>query len=166
MSNYPRLDGTGLTTLLTRLAAVIKQGHTVVNSSGTELTQRNKLKIVGATITDDSTNDTTIVTVTGGGGGGLSQEIIAEEFDPTGAYVAGDYCTKDNALYKFTEAHTGAWDSSDVEEVDVMTEMPKGITSAELEILEQAFNPQVNNMEPLTPTDLQDIKNAFVINEM
>ena len=166
MSNYPRLDPTGLTTLLNRLAAVIKQGHTVLNSSGTAMTQRSKIKFVNATLTDDSANDTTVVTVAGGGGGGLDQEIIAEEFDSSGVYIAGDYCTKDNSLYRFTASHTGTWDAQDVIEVDVMSEVPKGLTSAELEILEQAFAPSVNTMEPLSPQDLQDIKNAFVINAM
>lgn len=66
--SYPRLDPTGLTTLLTRLAAVIKQGHTVVNSSGTAMTQRSKLKFANATLTDDPTNDLTLVEVSGGGG--------------------------------------------------------------------------------------------------
>ena len=105
------------------------------------------------------------MTVTGGGGGGgLDQEIIAEEFDPAGAYIAGDYCTKDNALYKFTEAHVGAWDSSDVEEVDVMGEVPRQLTTAELEIIGNSFNPSMQTMSPLTPTELQRVKDAFVIN--
>lgn len=38
-------------------------GHEIVDSSGTALPQRSKLKINGATITDDSTNDTTILSV-------------------------------------------------------------------------------------------------------
>ena len=38
-------------------------GHTIVNESGTDMTAREKLKFVGATVTDDSTNDTTVVTV-------------------------------------------------------------------------------------------------------
>jgi VCBS repeat-containing protein len=47
-------------------------GHEILNSSGTAMTQRNKLQINNATITDDPTNDKTIVTPSGGGGGGGS----------------------------------------------------------------------------------------------
>ena len=38
-------------------------GHEIVDTSDTALPQRSKLKVNGATITDDSTNDTTIVEV-------------------------------------------------------------------------------------------------------
>lgn len=38
-------------------------GHTILNSSGTELDQRANLQFVGATVTDDSTNDKTVVTM-------------------------------------------------------------------------------------------------------
>lgn len=164
--NYPRLDPTGLTTMLNRLAQVMRQGHVVLNASGLVQTQRSKLKFENCTVTDDSTNDTTVITPTGGGGGGLSQEIIAEEFSAEKSYTAGESCTKDNNLYVFKVAHQGAWDSSDVDESDVMTEMPNLMTTAELEALEQTFNPMVNNMEILSPQDLQDIKDAFVINRV
>ena len=36
-------------------------GHVIVNSSGTDMTQRAKLKFDGATVTDDAVNDMTIV---------------------------------------------------------------------------------------------------------
>lgn len=39
-------------------------GHTIINSSGTAMTQRSKLKFSNATVTDDSTNDVTIVNPT------------------------------------------------------------------------------------------------------
>ena len=61
--SFPRLDSHGLTTLVTRLASDIKQGHTILNNSGTAMTQRSKLKFRGVTVTDDATNDTTIVTL-------------------------------------------------------------------------------------------------------
>ena len=38
-------------------------GHTIVNPSGTAVTQRSKLKFTGVTVTDDSVNDQTIVAV-------------------------------------------------------------------------------------------------------
>lgn len=40
-------------------------GHTIVDSSGTELNSRSKLKFLNATVTDDATNDQTIVTPLG-----------------------------------------------------------------------------------------------------
>lgn len=42
-------------------------GHTILNPSGTAMTQREKLQFIGATVTDDATNNKTVVTVTGGG---------------------------------------------------------------------------------------------------
>ena len=46
-------------------------GHTIVNPSGSAMTQRTNLKFAGScTVTDDSVNNTTIVNITGGGGGG------------------------------------------------------------------------------------------------
>lgn len=49
-------------------------GHTIVDSSGTEMTQRSKLKFANSTVTDDATNDVTVVTPTGGGSGGHTIE--------------------------------------------------------------------------------------------
>lgn len=40
-------------------------GHTIINSSGTSMTQRAGLQFSGATVTDDSTNDKTIVDLSG-----------------------------------------------------------------------------------------------------
>lgn len=54
------LDATGA--LITGTAI---QGHTIVDSGGTALTQRANLKFQNATITDDAVNDTTIVTPQG-----------------------------------------------------------------------------------------------------
>ena len=41
---------------------VSSSGHTIVNSSNTQLTQRSKLKIINATVSDDSGNDQTVIT--------------------------------------------------------------------------------------------------------
>ena len=46
-------------------------GHTIVDSGDISMTQRSKLKFVGATVADDSGNDQTTVTITGGGGGSI-----------------------------------------------------------------------------------------------
>lgn len=43
-------------------------GHTIVDDSGTSMTQRSNLKFVGATITDDASSDTTTIEIEGGGG--------------------------------------------------------------------------------------------------
>lgn len=40
-------------------------GHTILNSSGTAMTQRSKLRFNNATVTDDATNDVTIITPSG-----------------------------------------------------------------------------------------------------
>lgn len=40
-------------------------GHTILNSSGTAMTQRSKLRFNNATVTDDANNDVTIITPTG-----------------------------------------------------------------------------------------------------
>jgi hypothetical protein len=61
MSNYERLDRTGLSTLLSRLAAVIRQGH-IIKKGSTTYTSRESLKFGGGmNVTDDSTNNATIV---------------------------------------------------------------------------------------------------------
>ena len=39
-----------------------ERGHVIVNSSGTDMAQRNKLKFSGLNVTDDSSNDQTIIT--------------------------------------------------------------------------------------------------------
>lgn len=40
-------------------------GHTILNSSGTAMTQRSKLRFNNATVTDDANNDVTIITPSG-----------------------------------------------------------------------------------------------------
>lgn len=40
-------------------------GHTILNSSGTAMTQRSKLRFNNATVTDDASNDVTIITPAG-----------------------------------------------------------------------------------------------------
>lgn len=43
-------------------------GHTILNSSGTAMTQRSKLRFNNATVTDDASNDVTIITPSGTSG--------------------------------------------------------------------------------------------------
>ena len=78
---YVTLDSNGKLNLTT-LPAYPTAGHIVVNSSGTSMTQRSKMKFTGSvSITDDSTNDQTIINITGGGGGGSGHTIL----DPSGS---------------------------------------------------------------------------------
>lgn len=74
-------------------------GHTILNSSGTAMTQRGKLQFDGATVTDDSANDKTIVTTT-------PQSMIGDAWVTSHAYAVGDYCIDANGLYKNGTAHT------------------------------------------------------------
>ena len=46
------------------------EGHSILMSDGTAVTQRGKLKIVNATVSDDPSIEATVLTITGGGGGG------------------------------------------------------------------------------------------------
>lgn len=61
----------GLATTLKNLEDRPK-GHVIVGSDGTELPQRSKLKISGATLTDASDLDATLLSISGGGGGASS----------------------------------------------------------------------------------------------
>lgn len=115
MSTYPRLDSQGLTTLLTRLAAVIKQGHSIVNSSGTELTQRKKLKFVGATIADDVAGNTTTVTVTGGGASSLDGLTDVDLTTPANNEVL----KYNSTTQKWENGTGGAADIDDLTNVDI-----------------------------------------------
>ena len=53
----------------------IPTGHTIVNSAGTILPTRSKMKFVNATVTDDSANDQTVITPTGGGSGNIDAAV-------------------------------------------------------------------------------------------
>lgn len=146
MSTYPRLDSQGLTTLLTRLAAVIKQGHSIVNSSGTELTQRKKLKFVGATIADDVAGNTTTVIVTGGGASSLDGLSDVDLTTP-----ANNEVLKYNSTTQKWENGTGG------SNVDVMN-------ADDVDDIKDAINiAQRTEHETMAHSDVEDIKDAFEI---
>lgn len=42
----------------------------------------------------------------------LARNDIAAEYDPTASYVAGNYCTYEDSMYKCTGSTTGAWDGT------------------------------------------------------
>lgn len=74
-------------------------GHTILNGSGSALTQRSKLQFVGADVVDDGTNDKTIITTT-------PQSMIGDAWVSGHAYAAGDYAIDANGLYKNSTTHT------------------------------------------------------------
>lgn len=76
-------------------------GHTILDSSGTAMTQRTNLQFDGADVTDDSSNDKTIVTTT-------PQSMIGDAWASGQAYAVGDYRIDENVLYKCKTAHTSS----------------------------------------------------------
>lgn len=67
--------------------------------------------------------------------------ICADEFDVQNAYAIGDVVTYNRGLYKFKVAHTAEddWDSSEVDEVDVISLIesaePDSLTTAQVNAL-------------------------------
>lgn len=96
----------------------------------------------GQVLKYDATNDEW---VNGEGGGSIDTTIIAPEFDATESYSEGDRVTKDGKLYVFTDDHTGAWDVADVDETDVVSEMPEAMGADDLEDVKAAFVPTHTN---------------------
>ena len=52
--------------------------------------------------------------------------VVAAPFDTTTTYAVGDYCTYQGKFYKFYNAHTGAWNASDVTETVVADNFGSG----------------------------------------
>lgn len=51
-------------------------------------------------------------------------ELVSDEFDTTKDYEIGQYCIKDNTLYKFTaDKSAGAWDASKAEATNIGAEL-------------------------------------------
>ena len=79
-------------------------GHTILNSSGTAMTQRSKLRFNNATVTDDASNDVTIITPSG---------ISGNYLPLSGGTMTGDI------HFSHVNAETDgylAWDSGTVKE--------------------------------------------------
>ena len=56
-----------------------------------------------------------------------TESMIADAFDSTTAYSAGDIVTYEHGLYEFTSAHSaGAWNSTEVTEVNVVDKIGSG----------------------------------------
>lgn len=110
-------------------------GHTILNGSGSAMTQRGKLQIVGGNVKDDSTNDKTVVTVdreltqaeydalstaeqnngtnyfitdAPSSYTGVPQSMIGDAWVTSHAYAVRDYCIDGNVLYKCKTAHTSS----------------------------------------------------------
>lgn len=68
-----------------------------------------------------------------GTSGGVGQ--LADEFNPNNSYAVGDYCSYNQDVYRFTSAHTGAWDVADVVLVSIANELKQKMTESEVEAL-------------------------------
>lgn len=71
-------------------------GHTIINSSGTSMTERSGLQFSNCDVTDDSTNDRTIIVP--------SLKTVSDVYSTAKSYNIGDYCIYNNTLYKCIQA--------------------------------------------------------------
>ena len=69
-------------------------GHTILNSSGTSMTQRTNLQFSGMSVSDDSANDKTVVTP-------LTPDYVDEQFNPSTTYSKGMTCIEGNVRYRY-----------------------------------------------------------------
>lgn len=69
-------------------------GHTIINSSGTSMTQRDGLQFSGLNVTDDSANDKTVVTLP-------TPDYVDEQFNPSTTYSKGMTCIEGNIRYRY-----------------------------------------------------------------
>ena len=69
-----------------------------------------------------------------------TQDMIAEEFDPMkqGGYQVGDFVIYNGVLYRFINAHTGAWDASDVQVSPVLIEAIGEVVDEGKQAIEEA----------------------------
>lgn len=66
-------------------------GYRTILSGGVEVTRRNKLNVIGATITDNATTGMTDMTISGGGGGATAAVPMRSSAIPTALVVGVDY---------------------------------------------------------------------------
>lgn len=67
--------------------------HTIINSSGTSMTDRTGLQFEGMGVTDDSTNDRTVVTP-------LTPDYVDAQYSSTTTYTKGMTCISGNKRYR------------------------------------------------------------------
>ena len=101
-------------------------GHTILNSSGTAMTQRSKLRFNNATVTDDASNDVTIITPSG----------ISGNYLP----LSGGTMTGDIHFSHVNAVRDGylAWDSGTVKERIKISD--KTVTTDPVFVFEQSRN--------------------------
>lgn len=62
-----------------------------------------------------------------------------QTFDESVTYATNDYVTRNNKLYRFKVAHSGAWKSADVDEVVLTSDIAKALTQLNNSIIQQAY---------------------------
>lgn len=69
-----------------------------------------------------------------------TQDMIAEDFDPMkeGGYKVGDFVIYNGKLYRFINAHTGAWDASDVQVSPVLIDAIADVVDEGKQAIEDA----------------------------
>ena len=99
-------------------------GHTILNSSGTSMTQRTNLQFSGMSVSDDSANDKTVVTP-------LTPDYVDAQYNNTTQYSKGMTCISGNKRYRYinntaSSGHTPP-NATYWEELSVAEECRKGI---------------------------------------
>lgn len=69
-------------------------GHTIINSSGTSMTQRDGLQFSGLNVTDDSVNDKTVVTLP-------TPDYVDAQYSSSTTYSKGMTCIEGNVRYRY-----------------------------------------------------------------
>lgn len=69
-----------------------------------------------------------------------TQDMIADDFDPMkqGGYQVGDFVIYNGVLYRFINAHTGAWDASDVQVSPVLIDAIADVVDEGKQAIEEA----------------------------
>ena len=75
-------------------------GHTIINSAGTDMTQRTGLQFEGMGVTDDSTNDKTVVTLP-------TPDYVDVQYSPSTSWKKGMTCISGNKRYRCKVNNTG-----------------------------------------------------------
>lgn len=68
------------------------------------------------------------------------------QFSESNPYVIGDYCTYNHLFYKFTSAHLGEWDETDVERVTVLDLTDKQIYTVDFNDYDLGFEDEYGNV--------------------
>jgi len=77
-----------------KLSHITGGGHTILNGSGSAMTQRGKLQFVGLNVTDDSGNDKTVVTAP-------TPDYADAQYSSSTTYSKGMTCIEGNVRYRY-----------------------------------------------------------------